>query len=65
VTVYDCKQTQTLPGTPIGSPARSKDGTVKRAFKETKSVAKFYKNNHGLLVDIQGTRSIYIPKLCH
>jgi Zn-dependent metalloprotease len=47
VTVYDCKQTQTLPGTPIGSPARSKDGTVKRAFKETKSVAKFYKTIFG------------------
>ncbi len=47
VTVYDCRHTQTLPGAPIGSPATSKDGTVKRAFKETSSVVKFYKTIFG------------------
>lgn len=43
VTVYDCKTSQTLPGTPIGSPKASKDATAKRCFKETSGVAKFYK----------------------
>jgi Zn-dependent metalloprotease len=43
VTIYDCKNTQTLPGTPVPSPKNSKDPTAKRAFLETTSVAKFYK----------------------
>lgn len=47
VTVYDCKHTQALPGTPIGNPPQSKDGTVKRAFTETSSVVKFYKTIFG------------------
>jgi Zn-dependent metalloprotease len=47
VAVYDCKQTQTLPGAPIGNPAKSKDGTAKRAFNETNSVVKFYKTIFG------------------
>jgi Zn-dependent metalloprotease len=43
VTVYDCKHTQNLPGTPVPNPGKSKDNTAKRAFVETTSVAKFYK----------------------
>jgi len=43
VTVYDCKHTQTLPGTPIASPKTSSDATAKRTFKETTGVAGFYK----------------------
>ena len=43
VTVYDCKQTQTLPGTPVPNPKASSDATSKRAFNETTSVAQFYK----------------------
>jgi Zn-dependent metalloprotease len=44
VTVYDCKHTQSLPGTPVPNPGSAKDSTAKRAFKETTSVAKFYKD---------------------
>src|SRR5579862_8964674 len=43
VTVYDCKHSQTLPGSPVPNPPKSKDPTAKRAFVETTSVAKFYK----------------------
>ena len=43
VTVYDCKQTQTLPGTPVANPKASADATCKRAFNETSKVAQFYK----------------------
>jgi Zn-dependent metalloprotease len=42
VTVYDCKHTQTLPGTPIPKPKTSSDGSVKRTFNQTAKVAKFY-----------------------
>src|SRR5271156_1743438 len=44
VTVYDCKHTQTLPGSPVPNPGNSADATAKRTFKETTSVAKFYKD---------------------
>lgn len=43
VTVYDCKQTQTLPGTPVPNPGNVADPTAKRTFKETTKVADFYK----------------------
>ena len=43
VTVYDCKHTQTLPGTPVAGAKTSKDTTAKRTFVETTGVAKFYK----------------------
>ncbi|MFG6488869.1 M4 family metallopeptidase [Roseateles sp. BYS78W] len=43
VTVYDCKNTQTLPGTPLPGAKASKDATAKRTFAETTLVAKFYK----------------------
>jgi Zn-dependent metalloprotease len=56
VTVYDCKHTETLPGTPVPNPANSKDQTAKRTLNETTSVAKFYQeifnrnsiDNHGM-----------------
>jgi Zn-dependent metalloprotease len=56
VTVYDCKHTQTTPGTPVPNPGSSADSTAKRTFNETTSVAKFYKDvfnrnsidNHGM-----------------
>jgi Zn-dependent metalloprotease len=47
ILVYDCRHTQTLPGTPATGPAKSKDKTVKRAFTETTQVAKFYKEAFG------------------
>jgi Zn-dependent metalloprotease len=47
VTVNDCKGTTSLPGAPIAKPGASKDGTVKRAFNETREVAKFYKQCFG------------------
>jgi len=43
VTVYDCKQTQTLPGSPVANPGWAADATAKRTFVETTGVAKFYK----------------------
>jgi Zn-dependent metalloprotease len=56
VTVYDCKHTQNLPGTPVPRPGNSTDPTAKRTFNETTDVAKFYKDvfnrnsidNHGM-----------------
>ena len=47
VTVYDCKNTQALPGTPLAGPGAGKDTTAKRTFKETTAVAKFYKSVFG------------------
>jgi Zn-dependent metalloprotease len=44
VTVYDCKHTQTLPGTPLPGPENSRDPTAERAFNEATSVAKFYQD---------------------
>jgi len=42
VNVFDCRHGTTLPGTPVANPARSSDGTAKRAFVETTAVAEFY-----------------------
>lgn len=47
VLVYDCKNTQTLPGTPIADPAASADPTVQRAFGTTTAVADFYQQFFG------------------
>lgn len=47
VTVYDCKHSQTLPGSPVTSPARSADATAKRTYAETTKVAQFYKKVFG------------------
>lgn len=43
ITVFDCKHTQTLPGTAVAKPGSSSDATAKRTFKETTAVARFYK----------------------
>jgi Zn-dependent metalloprotease len=43
VTVYDCKNTQSLPGTPVPNPASSADVTAKRAFETTRAVVDFYR----------------------
>lgn len=56
VTVYDCRHTQTLPGTPVANPGGAADLTAKRTFAETTNVAKFYHDvfgrnsidNHGM-----------------
>lgn len=47
VTVYDCKHTQTLPGTPLGSPEGTEDDSARRTYEETTKVAKFYKDVFG------------------
>ena len=47
VLVYDCKNTQVLPGTPVSNPAGSTDPTVKRAFETTTAVADFYQQLFG------------------
>lgn len=47
VTVYDCKNSQTLPGTPVKSPRTSADATAKRTAVSTSAVARFYKDVFG------------------
>jgi Zn-dependent metalloprotease len=47
ITVYDCRNTQTLPGAPLAAPKNSKDATAKRSFVETSAVAAFYKQAFG------------------
>lgn len=47
VTVYDCRNSQTLPGAPVAGAKTSKDATAKRAAVETTAVAKFYKTVFG------------------
>jgi len=42
--VFDCQHHNTLPGVSISSPGSSSDQTCKRAFTETKAVAKFYRS---------------------
>lgn len=44
VTVYDCRHSQTLPGTLLPKPSTSSDVTAKRTYKETRAVATFYRN---------------------
>jgi Zn-dependent metalloprotease len=47
VTVYDCKNTTSLPGVPISKPGKSPDSTAKRASDETTAVARFYQQCFG------------------
>lgn len=47
VTVNDCQNTTSLPGTPVPNPGTSRDRTVKRAFDTTTSVVDFYKTGFG------------------
>lgn len=41
VSVFDCKQTNSLPGVKIKKPASSQDETVKRTYTETEHLANF------------------------
>jgi Zn-dependent metalloprotease len=47
VTVYDSKNTTSLPGAPISRPSKSPDNTAQRAFNETTAVARFYQRCFG------------------
>jgi len=47
VTVYDCKNTQSLPGSPVSNPGKSLDATAKRAFDTTRAVVDFYQKCFG------------------
>lgn len=47
VSVYDCKNTTSLPGAPVAKPGSSADQTAKRAFDETTEVANFYQRFFG------------------
>lgn len=47
VTVYDCKNTTSLPGSPIAGPETSTSQTVKRTFDQTTAVAVFYQSCFG------------------
>ena len=47
VTVYDCKNTRSLPGTPVADPGISTDLTAKRAFDTTRSVVDYYRECFG------------------
>jgi Zn-dependent metalloprotease len=47
ITVYDSKNTTSLPGAPISRPGKSPDSTAKRAFDETTAVARFYQQCFG------------------
>ncbi|MBV9077131.1 MAG: M4 family metallopeptidase [Methylobacteriaceae bacterium] len=42
VTIYDCKGTQSLPGTPVPNPGKAADPAAKRVFGTTSEVAEFF-----------------------
>jgi Zn-dependent metalloprotease len=43
ITVYDCKNTRSLPGSPVSNPGKSADITANRAFDTTRGVVDFYR----------------------
>lgn len=47
VLVFDSKNGNTLPGSPVADPGASTDGSAKRAFNETTSVVEFYRKVFG------------------
>jgi Zn-dependent metalloprotease len=47
IKLFDCKHGNVLPGTAIASPQSSGDSTVKRTFKNTTDVAKFFAKEFG------------------
>lgn len=47
ITVYDCKHSTALPGTPVANPGGSADTTAKQTFSETTGVAQFYQSLFG------------------
>lgn len=47
VTVFNCKNGTSLPGTAVSKPGASTDLTAQRAFNETTAVAEFYRSAFG------------------
>jgi Zn-dependent metalloprotease len=47
VTIYDCKNTRSLPGSPVPRPGSSTDDTAKRAFDTTRAVVDYYRECFG------------------
>ena len=47
IKLFDCQHGSILPGTPVPSPQSSSDQTIKRTFKNTTDVAKFFKKIFG------------------
>jgi Zn-dependent metalloprotease len=47
VTVYNCKNTRSLPGSPVSNPGKSVDITARRAFDTTHAVIDFYRQCFG------------------
>lgn len=47
VTVYDCKNTRSLPGSPVAHPSDSTDVTAKRASDTTRAVVDYYRECFG------------------
>lgn len=47
ITVFDCKGTESLPGTLVNQPATSTDPSARRAYEQTEKVATFYKKSFG------------------
>lgn len=47
VKIFDCMHGSILPGTPVANPQSSADGTIKRTFKNTSDVAKFFRQVFG------------------
>jgi Zn-dependent metalloprotease len=47
ITVYDCRNTRSLPGSPVANPGGSSDITAKRAFDTTHAVVDFYRQCFG------------------
>src|SRR6202012_571317 len=43
ITVYDCRNTRSLPGSPVSNPVKSADITANRAFDTTRGVVDFYR----------------------
>src|SRR5262249_9345883 len=43
IVVFDCKGSESLPGTLVDNPGASADPTAKRAFDQTSALVKFYK----------------------
>ena len=47
ITVFDCKETESLPGTQVSQPGTSSDQTARRAYDQTAKLVTFYKNCFG------------------
>src|SRR5437870_2231075 len=47
IKLFDCKHGTVLPGTPVASPQSSSDASIKRTFRNTRDLAKFYQKEFG------------------